>query len=254
MLKSIVSSLRQAFGSHGFGVGVIGTILCIFFSSVNDILSAFRAEKLIENGFHAGLISAALSSDAFTLALPILCVLPYTTSFVDDVKSGFIKEYLPRTTVRNYLTGKIVACALSGGAVLAIGVAFAYAMSALTFTPMEATLKSGEIPVNYLAEITGKVAICMFSGAFWSVLGMTFAALTNSRYMAYASPFVVYYVLIILHERYFPNFFVLYPKEWLNSQSEWMFGNWGVVLLLTELTVLASFCFWAAAKKRLASI
>jgi hypothetical protein len=45
---------------------------------VNDILGAFRAEKLIENGFHAGLIATALSADAFTLALPILCVLPYT--------------------------------------------------------------------------------------------------------------------------------------------------------------------------------
>jgi len=254
MLKSIVSSLRQAFGSHGFKVGIIGTIFCIFFSSVSDILSAFRAEKLIDNGFHAGLIATAVSSDAFTLVLPILCVLPYTTSFVDDVKSGFIKEYLPHTTVREYLTSKIVACMFSGGAVLAIGVAFAYAMSALTFTPMEAALKSGEVPVNYLAEIVGKVAICMFSGAFWSVLGMTFAALTDSRFMAYAAPFVVYYVLIILHERYFPNFFVLYPKEWLNPQRKWMFGDWGVVLLVMELLILASILFYLVGRKRLESI
>ncbi len=84
--------------------------------------------------------------------------------------------------------------------------------------------------MNYLAEIVGKVAICMFSGAFWSVLGMTFAALTDSRFMAYASPFVVYYVLIILHERT-SRILCAYPKEWLNPQSKWMFGNW------------ASFCF-----------
>lgn len=253
-MESFNAEAKQSFYNLKFLLALAGVVIAILLSSIDDIISAFRSDTLLQYGYHASLILSALSSDAFTLALPILCVLPYTTSFVDDIKSGFIKEYLPRTTVRSYLTGKIVACALSGGAVLAIGVAFAYAMSALTFTPMEAALKSGEIPVNYLAEIVGKVVICMFSGAFWSVLGMAFAALTNSRYMAYASPFVVYYVLIILHERYFSNFFVLYPKEWLNPQSEWMFGNWGVVLLLMELTVLASFCFRAAAKKRLASI
>ncbi len=251
---TFLSNINQALRKHAFILTCTGVTIVITLSSLDNILCVFRSSLLIQNGYHAIMISAALSSDVFTLALPILCVLPYTTSFVDDIKSGFIKEYLPRTNIRSYLVSKIIACALSGGAVLAIGVAFAYAMSALTFTPMEAALKSGEIPVNYLAEIVGKTAICMFSGAFWSVLGMAFAALTNSRYMAYASPFVVYYVLIILHERYFPNFFVLYPKEWLNPQSEWMFGNLGVVLLLAELTVLAALCFGAVAKKRLASI
>jgi hypothetical protein len=235
-------------------VAIIGLGVAIGGISFNGIIDAFRSETLLPNGFHATLISTALSSDAVTLAIPILCTLPYTTSFVDDVKSGFIKEYLPRTNVRSYLISKIAACAVSGGAVLALGVAFAYAMSALTFTPMEAALKPGETSVNYLAQIIGKVAIALFSGAFWSVLGMTFSALTNSRYMAYASPFVVYYVLIILHERYFPNFFVLYPKEWLNPQRQWMFGDWGVVLLVTELLILAAIFFYVVGRKRLESI
>lgn len=251
---AVASSLfRQTVQRRVWGAS-IGITLTMFLSSISDILNAFRSENMLAHGFHASLIFTALSADAVTLALPILCTLPYTTSFVDDMKSGFIKEYLPRTNIKNYLISKIVACAASGGAVLAIGVTFAYAISALTFSPMEAALKSGEVPVNYLAEIVGKVVICMFSGAFWSVLGMTFATLTDSRFMAYASSFVVYYVLIILHERYFPNFFVLYPKEWLNPQSEWMFGKWGVVLLLLELTMLSAFCFWSVAKKRLASI
>jgi hypothetical protein len=253
-MRNLNAEAKQSVCSLKFLLALFGVAVTIGLSSIGGIISAFRSDTLLQCGYHASLVLSALSSDAFTLALPILCVLPYTTSFVDDMKSGFIKEYLPRTNIKNYLISKIVACAASGGAVLAIGVAFAYAMSALTFTPMEAALKSGEMPVNYLAEIVGKVVICMFSGAFWSVLGMTFAALTNSRYMAYASPFVVYYVLIILHERYFPNFFVLYPKEWLNPQSEWMFGSWGVVLLLAELTVLAALCFRVVAKKRLASI
>ena len=57
----------------------------------------------LENGFHGTLILQALSKDAVTLALPILCALPYTASFIDDVKSGFIKSYLSRTTVSRYI-------------------------------------------------------------------------------------------------------------------------------------------------------
>ncbi|MEG2217791.1 MAG: hypothetical protein RRZ24_11570, partial [Clostridia bacterium] len=133
-----MTSIKRSIQNRGGLAVITGAMLIIMISSINSIFEALISPNLLPNGFHATLISTALSSDAVTLALPILCALPYTTSFVDDVKSGFIKEYLPRTNVRSYLISKIVACAVSGGAVLAIGVAFAYAMSALTFTPMEA--------------------------------------------------------------------------------------------------------------------
>ena len=68
------------------------------------------AEELLSPGFHSDLIMGALSSEAMALALPILAALPYTASFIDNVKSGFIKEYLPRTTVPRYIVGKAVGC------------------------------------------------------------------------------------------------------------------------------------------------
>ena len=37
----------------------------------------------------------ALSSDIILLVTPILAAIPYTSSFVDDVKTGYIKAYLP---------------------------------------------------------------------------------------------------------------------------------------------------------------
>ena len=71
----------------------------LLLSSVQGILAGFRAAELLSPGFHSDLIMGALSSETMALALPILAALPYTASFIDDVKSGFIKEYLPRTTV-----------------------------------------------------------------------------------------------------------------------------------------------------------
>ena len=126
MKKALCASLRQAILSRGFFIGTLGTALVLLLSSVQGILSGFRSEQLLSPGFHSDLVMSALSSEAMALTLPILCALPYTASFIDDVKSGFIKEYLPRTTVSRYIAGKAVACAVSGGVVLALGIFIAY--------------------------------------------------------------------------------------------------------------------------------
>ena len=254
MIRTIAASIRHALTSPGFFLGAGGTVFVILLASVQNIVTALRSEELLAYGFHDTLISGALRSNAMALALPILCALPYTAAFVDDIKSGFIKEYLPRTTVNGYLWGKGVACALSGGLALALGILAFYLFCVLTFLPMEAApAKGAEAPV-YFGQLMGSVLLYFCSGAFWSMTGLAFSTLTNSKYMAYASPFVLYYVLIILNERYFDKLFVLYPKEWVSPSDVWMFGNVGVMLLLLELTTLMGLCFAIAAKRRLSQI
>ena len=228
-MRTVGANLRQAVGSWGFLISLAGAALIPLLSSVQGILAGFRSAELLSPGYHSDLIMGALSSEAMALALPILAALPYTASFIDDVKSGFIKEYLPRTTVPRYIAGKAVGCAVSGGLALALGILAAYNLI--------------ETALMFFA-----------SGAFWSLTGMTFAALTDSKYMAYASPFVLFYLLIILYERYFDKLFVLYPREWLDPSPRWMFGKIGVAVLLTEFSLLMALAFAYAAKRRLERI
>ena len=254
MKKSLRASLRQAIFSRGFIISTVGTALILLLSSVQGILAGFRSAELLSPGFHSDLIMGALSSEAMALALPILAALPYTASFIDDVKSGFIKEYLPRTTVPRYIAGKAVGCAVSGGLTLALGIFIAYGFAALMFLPMEAYPKAGETVPNYFDNLMETALMFFASGAFWSLTGMTFAALTDSKYMAYASPFVLFYLLIILYERYFDKLFVLYPREWLSPSPRWMFGKVGVAVLLIEFSLLMALAFAYAAKRRLERI
>ena len=172
--------------SRAFLIGVSGTVLELLPSTVQGILSGFRSAEFLSHGFHSDLIMSALSSDAMALALPILAALPYTASFIDDVKSGFIKEYLPRTIVSRYIAGKAAACAASGGLALALGIFIAYGFAALLFLPMEAYPKAGETVPNYFGNLMETALMFFASEAFWSLTGLTFAALTNSKYMAYA--------------------------------------------------------------------
>ena len=97
-MKNIRSALKQAIFSKDFLIGFIGVIVVVFVSSISDIFEALRFEELLPNAFHNSFIENAIVSDAMTLALPIIAALPFTASFVNDIKSGFIKCYLHRTS------------------------------------------------------------------------------------------------------------------------------------------------------------
>lgn len=248
------SDIKRALSGKGFFIGMAGIVLIIAISSLESIIQAARSTEALQNGYHAQLVISSLSSDWVTLAIPIVCALPFTSAFVDDVKSGYIKQYIPRTGVKPYIRAKLIACGLSGGLVLFFGIVTAFVLALLVFSPMELALAEGEVGQPYFAQVLTISATLFFSGAFWSLVGFTFASLTMSKYMAYASPFIIYYVLIILHERYFENLYVLYPKEWLFPSDAWVLGSWGVLLLLTELTAIISLVFTAVAKRRLANV
>lgn len=254
MTKAIPGAIRQAVSGKGMYIGILSATVVLLLSTVQDVLLAFRSEELLQNGFHHTCVMNALTSDAMALALPIIAALPFTSSFIDDIKSGFVKEYLPRTTKSGYLLGKIFGSLVSGGLSVSLGVLLGYLVAALVFSPMEAALEPGAAARPYFEELMGKALLFFCSGAFWSLVGLTLATLTNSRYMAYASPFVLYYVLIILYERYFDTLYVLYPKEWTNPSAFWMWGNAGVVLLLLELSIISGLLFFHAAKRRLEQI
>ena len=264
MVRSVAAAVRQALFGKAFAFGVAGVIIVLFLASVPQVVDAFRQvgdapgfPRLLAGDFHHHLMMEALSSEAMTMALPILAALPFTSAVVDDIKSGFVKEYLPRTTLTGYWVGRAVACVLSGGLALVLGMLAAYIAAALLFTPMEAapTGFSGGAELSvYMAQLGEKGLLLFCSGGLWAMVGMLFAALTESRYMAYASPFVFYYVLIILYERYFDKLFILYPKEWVTPSGKWEFGSTGAALFVAELTVIAALCFGKVVQRRLAQV
>lgn len=185
------------------------------------------------------------------LSLPLLCTLPYTASFLDDVKSGFIKAYLPRTSVSRYIAGKAAACALSGGMALSGGALCGLLALWLVLLPRTARTGAAE---GQGAELAALLLMLLFCGELWALVGMTLSALTDSRYIAYASPFVLFYLLVILYERYYDGLFVLYPREWLDPSPRWVYGRAGVAVLLAELGALAALAFARAARRRLARL
>ena len=158
------------------------------------------------------------------MCVPVLCALPYSTAWLTEYQSGFLKSSLSRSSITAYILGKILACGISGGLLEVLSVWLFF------------LIKSQE-------NGSCHYGLLFMSGMLWAVLSALLAAWSNNRYIAYGGAFVIYYLMVILHERYFPKLYCLYPYEWLEPQHTWIFGEQGIVLLLSGL-ILILICFY----------
>ena len=163
--------------------------------------------------------TAGFESDLYQISVPVVCTFPYTTAWLWDYQSGFIKLYLYRTKISGYILGKILACGISGGL-----------LELLVYLLCSFWKREG--------MIQGIGILIFMSGVLWSVLAAVLAAMTNSKYIAYGGSFVLYYLLIIFYQRYTKKLYCLYPLEWIKPEHTWIFGQQGVVLLLAAITMI----------------
>ncbi|MDD6232782.1 MAG: hypothetical protein PUA89_08735 [Frisingicoccus sp.] len=186
-MNSFETDLKRAVVSWGFGIGLVSELAILLIS-----------------GF---------DSDIFRMCVPVLCTFPYTTAWLEDYESGFLKACLPRTSVNSYIMGKLLACGISGGLLETLG------------CQIFLIVKNDE-------KLNISLGLIFMSGMLWAVVSAVLAAASNSRYSAYGGSFVIYYFLVILHERYFKWMYCLYPYEWLAPEHTWIFDESGVILLV----------------------
>lgn len=247
MGKSICSGTKQAINVRT-ALGIFSMVVLVFLSSMDTLLQLFPITSLKPSGYHAEFVLNAIRSDTIAPFLPILAVLPFTANYIDDVKSKFARFYLIRTSYRTYLVSRILVCFLSGGFVIATGTILSWGVSAVLFLPIE---KAPDAPVESTAILLKTCGLLFLNGGLWAVVGMTMSTLMESKYIAHASPFVLYYLLVILYERYLPDCFLIYPREWTNPSNLWPLGYGGAALLMLELTLLFSLIFVYRAGRRL---
>lgn len=224
------------------------TMVALFFlTSCESLISLFPLTSLLSSHYHTEFVLIALRSETLAPFIPILAVLPYAASYIDDLKSKFARAFLIRADYITYLISRILVCFLSGGLVITAGTLLAWGASALLFLPME---KAAEALSEATILLLKTCVLLFLNGGLWAVVGMTMSTIMESKYIAYASPFIVYYLLVILYERYFPNAWLLYPKNWLNPEI-WPYGVGSAALFLLELTFLCGLVFYVRGKRRL---
>ena len=248
MLKT---NMRSILNSRIFWAGCFVMPVILLLSQADGLAELYRKGEVRTWDFYIQFQLKGLAGGTMVFLAPILCTLPYTASFEEDIRSGMIKSILPRTTRFRYLAGKVFACGLSGGLVLVIGILLNLLLCLPVLSPMLRGMEQDTSIWPSLLQLFESALLFFTLGFLWAAFGMLMAALTGNRYVAYSAPFICYYLLIILYERYFPYLFILYPKSWLAPGTEWFLGVFGVLFWLAELAALVLILFVLAGGRRL---
>ena len=247
MINGIESGFRQGL-LKWLAVGIFGIVLMIGLAAMEPLIRAFRGMDSIAEGFHTRFILEAIHSGTVTSFIPVFAVLPFAASYLEDIKTKYARFFLIRSTYRVYLLSRLAVCFISGGLVTAGGTLLSWALAGFVFIPHEIVV--GSVP-EYGPEMLSTIGLLFLNGGLWAVVGMAFSTLMESKYIAYASPFILYYLLLILYERYVPKWFLICPMEWIGPSELWPFGHWGPAILMLELTAFFSLLFVLRAGRRL---
>lgn len=238
-MQELKSDLSRAFRKP-FLFAMLGVFLLVIFGAFREVLTVFQMSKPSAMLYaHRSITLRALSSDAMLFAAPLFAPIPFAGAFVDDVKSGYLKAYLPRTSVSRYILGKELACALSGGLALGGGILLAHILITLLLVPVETF--SGMPVDSQLDLLSGRIGLYVLFGAVFAITGLLLSTMTMNGYMAYAAPFILYYVLIIIQERYARDAFMLNPKNYLTLTGAWPFGGWSAALMVLFVGMMLLF-------------
>lgn len=202
-------------------------------------LESDLSRAILSKGFLFGLaielvilFSNDIDSDLFRMSIPLICTLPYSCGWLNEYKQGFTKFSLTRSTFRGYIFGKFFSAGIAGGLVEVLGVWVFAIIKGLE-----------EAPLNY--------GLLFLSAFLWASVATTLASVSESKYLAYGGAFVIYYFLVILHERYFSSLYCLSPYEWTFPSHTWIFDETGTALLLAGLIIIVALIYYAVIRRRL---
>lgn len=183
----------------------------------------------LQTGAFLKLYQEALGTQMVLFCIPIVSVLPVGAVFVKESAGGFLKLYIHRISRAEYIRRKTMQVYVGG----ILPFFFAGILGALVcflgLYPLE--LKGELAAADLWKAALLLLRICLIGGITAEVSGI-FAALSRNYYMAYGLPFVCYYLLVILKERYLPEMYAMYPGEWIAVEQGWGADGSGIWWLL----------------------
>lgn len=192
----------------------------------------------LETGSFIDYFQTAVSSKQLFFLMPVVSVLPMGAVYIRDRASGFLKLYITRTSRKEYIRRKILQIYVSGFLIFLFAGMMILAFSFLFLFPLE--LKGKWQGEDFMEVLKMFFRVTLVGGIIAEISGI-FAGVFQNYYMAYGLPFVCYYILIILKERYLPEMYSMYPIEWIQCEQDWGkngSGIWFFLLLFSIMTVL----------------
>lgn len=242
---------KRAFTMKWLCLGMALVTAVVFLVKLDTVAGVIRDNQLLESGWTVNFIMAGLTDESMQFLLPVLCTLPYSSSFIDECKAGVIRFSLSRIEKKKYLCSKVLTTAVSGGGILVVSAVVVSLVSCVLFVPLQQPDESGQAFWAVIMPLIRLYVRYFCFGSLCAILGLLISTAANSRYMAWLGPFMAEYLLIIFCERYYKGCLVLYPREWLAPSPNWPLETWSVCIWMAVLTVFTAWVYMLSASRRL---
>lgn len=197
----------------------------------------YEIEKFpLAEGSFVKMYQEAMDTQIVLFLLPIAAVLPVGAVYVKESSTGFLKSYISRINRMQYIRRKILQIYVGGFLPFLFAGMTALLFCFLIIYPMEL---QGEIPWESVWKSCRFLLRISFVGGMLAEISGIFAAAFRNYYMTYGLPFVCYYMLIILKERYFTNMYAMYPAEWVKCEQDWGVDGLGIWFFLAAFSFAA---------------
>ena len=187
------------------------------FKELYDTLSHLpeNPREFIRAGAQFMYFRIGVESNAAHFVLPIAAALPCSCLFIEDMTSGFVKGYIPRTGRLRYILTRCLTSFIGSAFAVILGIMLFYALLTAVFAPISAPPEEVFPLWESVKGILILLALYASGAALWSSLGLLLSGVTMNRFSAVASPFIVFYLMEILVSQYFPTAFKLQPSLYL---------------------------------------
>ena len=245
MKRILLMDGKRGLLSIGFYLGIV-LAAAAGILGMGEMLEYIAGTMLPEGEMRCvSVLYMALSSEGLTYILPVACTMAMSGAYIDDLQSGTLPYIILRTTKRRYHVSKMLSCAVFG-ALSALGATLLMAMIFGMMFPPEGT-EIQNFHLENLGYLLERILILCLNGSFFSLLGGAVATAVNNRYMAYAAPFILYYVLSTLFAAYLSDYPLINPKEWMLLQVS---GEGVVTGILLSVNVAAAICYLLVMERR----
>lgn len=189
------------------------------------------------------------SNGIYTLLfVPIAVTFAAGGDAEEELHSRFALFSCMRTGKKQYLAGKTVGLMLSGGLILCCAMLLMLMMSCIIFGKIPALSNSGPVFSELLLRVLVSFPRGFLNGALWAMMGGLAAVVARNHYMAYAVPFILYYVLSVFQERYYQELLFLNPRYWM---APVYYNDIFCITVLLLLCILTGMLFIKVLQRRL---
>lgn len=207
------------------------TSVLISFAGIIMGIPFYNIKLPLAAGSFVTFFQTALDSQIILFLIPVTAVLPMGAVYVRESSSGFLKLYITRTSRMEYIRRKTLQIYAGGFLTFFLSGLLIFLLCFLFLFPLE--LKSS-LPLETIGKALELLLRISLTAGIMAEISGIFAAVFQNYYMAYGLPFVCYYMLIILKERYLPDMYAMYPAEWIACEQNWGTDGNGIwIFLLT---------------------